>query len=204
MVVALFINSLDDATEVPSVHLSHERGHVAVLEVLAEQPGLEFVLVDDLPGPTVGKPNDDALGVRVGEHLVELHGEGRLPLGVGPTGSGVGIDIGGSDPRIVVVEILLDGVDHCYIGVGGGRSSRDTRGGAIGRRLGSCRGGHSGGIEAGIGTCAACRRHEGGQVVEIDVAWKTHFACGLCCLSTITKRLYYRLRLTDLERVRAT
>ena len=189
MVVALFVNSLDDATEVPSVHLSHERGHVAVLEVLAKQPGLEFVLVDDLPGPTVGKPNDDALGVGVGEEGMKLHRKGRLPLGVGPAGPGVGIDIGGSDPRIVVVEILLDGVDHCYVGVGGGRSSRatsrGTRGGAIGRRLGSCRGGHSGGIEAGIGTCAACRRHEGGQVVEIDVARKTHFSLVLLYLTEI-------------------
>ena len=35
VIVALLVNSLDDTTEVPSIHLPHEGGHVAVLEVFA-------------------------------------------------------------------------------------------------------------------------------------------------------------------------
>ena len=169
MIVALLVNSLDDTTKVPSIHLPHEGGHVAVLEVLAKQPGLEFVLVDNLPGPTVGKPDNDALGVGVGQERVKLHGEGRLPLGIGPPCSGVGIDIGGGDTGVVVVKVFLDGIDH--LGVGVGRHSTTS---LVSRWLGSCRGSHRSGIETGEGTCAAGRRHEGGKVVEIDIAWKTH------------------------------
>ena len=177
MIVALLVNALDDTAEVPSIHLPHEGGHVTVLKVFSKQPSLEFVLVDNLPGPTVGKPDDDALGLWIGEERVELHGEGRFPLGIGPPGSGVGVDIGGCDAGVIVVEILLDGVDH--LGVGGGSSwgtGTAGGGGTVSRGLGSCCGSHRSSIEAGEATCTARRRHEGGEVVEIDIAWKTH-AC---------------------------
>ena len=135
----------------------------------------------------MGKPDNDALGVGVGQERVKLHGEGRLPLGISPPGSGVGIDIGGGDTGVVVVKIFLDGIDH--LGVGGGRRSTsclDTGtaggGGTVSSWLGSCRGSHRSGIEAGEGTCAAGRRHEGGEVVEIDVAWKTHGGLWYCSI----------------------
>jgi len=76
VVVALLVNSLDNATEVPSIHLPHEGGDVAMIEVAREQNSLELIGLDKLPGPAMGKPDDDALGIRVGKHLMELHGEG--------------------------------------------------------------------------------------------------------------------------------
>ena len=78
MIVALLVNALDDTAEVPSIHLPHEGGDVAMIEVPREENSLELIGLDELPGPTVGKPDDDALGVWIGKHLMELHGEGRF------------------------------------------------------------------------------------------------------------------------------
>jgi len=176
VVVALLVNSLDNATEVPSIHLPHEGGDVAMIEVAREQNSLELIGLDKLPGPAMGKPDDDALGIRVGKKRVKLHWKGGFPLGISPPGSGIGIDISRGYTGVIVVEILLDGVDH--LGIGSGRSSYWGTGTAgrctVSRRLGGCCGSHSSGIQAGEGTCTAGRRHEGGEVVEIDVAWKTH------------------------------